>query len=108
MSLKSGLNDVELLITATKVGSFALNHIEVMCGNSLLFVINYQQSIAELPSLDNVYLMIDLRLPTVELNSKPGLFNYHSNHNLKNYFRNIIGWNCTKNKSESYSWYKCN
>lgn len=72
VDLNPGSNTLEFRTTATQVGSFALNHIEVAVGSSLKFLLHYQQSIVDFPTLENVYLSIDLRKPNVTLKQKPG------------------------------------
>ncbi|KAE9552305.1 hypothetical protein FO519_004491 [Halicephalobus sp. NKZ332] len=71
VDLDPGLNVFELKTVADQVGSFALNHIEITVGPSLKFLLHYQQSIVDFPTLENVYLSIDLRKPNVTLKQKP-------------------------------------
>lgn len=70
--LQPGTNELELTTFAGIIGSFALNHVEIRCEH-LDFILCFQQSIADSPNVENVYLSIDSRKPSVSLGKKPGL-----------------------------------
>uniref|UniRef100_A0AC34QRM1 Uncharacterized protein n=1 Tax=Panagrolaimus sp. JU765 TaxID=591449 RepID=A0AC34QRM1_9BILA len=68
--LQPGTNELELTTFAGIIGSFALNHVEIRCEH-LDFILCFQQSIADSPNVENVYLSIDSRKPSVSLGKKP-------------------------------------
>lgn len=71
-NLESGINEIKLETVAELIGSFALNHVEIQMKN-VNFILNFQQCIADSPNMENVYLSIDSRKPSVSLGNKPGL-----------------------------------
>lgn len=98
----------KILFQPSIMGSYILNHIEVIINGALYFYMHYQQEISIKSSLENVFCSVSVRMPYISLASHESNFFSLENSLFLFFFRNPLIWcgstNFFKHKRWNYTY----